>query len=94
MSWITAARRWLGENNHLVQAWVWIVLGIPTIIWWKDSILWVSLMSLYANSEASFAAHNAKHQKSPGQNEIDIRALIRLIDEYRESERGRNHASY
>ena len=27
---------------------VWILLGVPTVVWWKDSILWISLMSLYA----------------------------------------------
>lgn len=31
-----------------------------TLVWLKDSILWVALMSLYANIEASAAAREAK----------------------------------
>lgn len=57
---IRKARNWIGENNHLVQAYIWILLGIPTVIWWKDSVLWVALMSIYANAEASFSAHKAQ----------------------------------
>lgn len=33
---------------HLALALVWAVLTIPTLLWWKNSILWVSLMSIYA----------------------------------------------
>ncbi|WP_255218446.1 hypothetical protein [Nocardia abscessus] len=39
---------------------MWIVLAAPALLWWKDSVLFVILLSLYANAEASFAAHNAK----------------------------------
>jgi hypothetical protein len=40
--------------------WVWILLILPTVLWWKESILWVALMSLYANIEASASAHEAQ----------------------------------
>lgn len=56
------AARWLGENRHLVLAIVWACLVIPTLLWWKNSILWVLLLSLYANFEASLAAHHAKRK--------------------------------
>ena len=39
---------------------MWIGLGIPTLLFWKDSVLWVALMSIYANAEASFSANEAK----------------------------------
>ncbi len=32
---------------HLAGVVVWLILGIPTVLWWKQSILWVALMSLY-----------------------------------------------
>jgi hypothetical protein len=38
--------RWV----HLGAAIIWALLGIPTALWWKDSILWVGLMSVYACS--------------------------------------------
>lgn len=47
------------KNPHLYLIGMWALLAIPTIIWWKESILWVAIMSLYANIEASFAAMEA-----------------------------------
>jgi hypothetical protein len=37
----------------------WILMIPVTIIWLKESVLWVALMSLYANIEASAAANEA-----------------------------------
>lgn len=47
------------KRRHLILAVTWVLLAIPTVLWWKEAILWVALMSLYANAEASLAAHNA-----------------------------------
>jgi hypothetical protein len=55
--------KWLKDNLHLVLAWVWVVLAIPAILWWKESIIFVILLSLYANFETSMAAHEAKKGK-------------------------------
>jgi len=38
---------------------MWIALAIPALLWWKDSVPFLIVMSLYANIEASFAAHEA-----------------------------------
>ncbi len=46
---------------HLFLALVWAVLTIPTLIWWKNSILWVSLMSIYAIVISHLAAYSAAH---------------------------------
>lgn len=54
--------RWLARR-HLILGWVWIVLAVPALLWWKDSVLFVILLSLYANAEASFAAHQAKKNR-------------------------------
>ena len=56
---MSATERWL-SRRHLILGWVWIVLAVPALLWWKDSVLFVILLSLYANAEASFAAHQAK----------------------------------
>jgi hypothetical protein len=37
----------------------WALLAIPTILWWRQSILWVALMSLYANFVSHWAAYQA-----------------------------------
>lgn len=41
---------------HLVMMGVWAVLVIPTLLWWKNSVLWVAFLSLYANFAAEFSA--------------------------------------
>lgn len=52
---------------HLAMMIVWPILMIPTIIWWKNSVVWVAALSLYANFASEFAAwHGAnteKHQR-------------------------------
>jgi hypothetical protein len=37
------------SHFHFAMAGVWALLAIPTLLIWKDSILWVATMSLYAN---------------------------------------------
>ncbi|MDU7557191.1 MAG: hypothetical protein E7K65_04910 [Pseudomonas sp.] len=46
---------------HLALALVWAVLTIPALLWWKNSILWVSLMSIYAIVISHLAAYSAAH---------------------------------
>ena len=42
---------------HLVLTVIWFIAIIPTLIWWKDSVLWVALMSCWANAAGHFAAY-------------------------------------
>lgn len=44
---------------HLVMMIVWPALAIPTILWWKQSVVWVAILSLYANFAGEFAAWHA-----------------------------------
>lgn len=37
----------------------WALLLVPTLLWWRDSILWVSFMSLYANIASHWGAAQA-----------------------------------
>ena len=43
---------------HLFMMGLWAAALLPTLIWWKESILWVAFMSLYAN----FATHWSSYQ--------------------------------
>ena len=54
---------WLRHNRHLVIAWAWGLLLVPTLLWWKESILWVAVMSVYANIAASAAAHEGRRAR-------------------------------
>lgn len=44
---------------HMVMTWVWVALAIPTLLWWRDSILWVLIMSLWANASTHWGAWQA-----------------------------------
>jgi hypothetical protein len=44
---------------HLFMVGVWAALAVPTVLWWKDMILWVAIMSLYANVGAHWSAYQA-----------------------------------
>lgn len=44
---------------HLLAMVAWAGLLIPTLIWWKESILWVAAMSLYANFVGHFGGWDA-----------------------------------
>jgi hypothetical protein len=51
------ADRWCQFHKFMVI--VWIVLAVPTVLWWKESILWVAFLSLYANAATHFSAWQA-----------------------------------
>jgi hypothetical protein len=48
------------KNIHTYLMLFWIIMIPVTLIWLKDSVLWIALMSLYSNIEASAAAREAK----------------------------------
>lgn len=50
---------WLLGHRHLIGALLWACLVVPTILWWKDSVLWVAFLSLYANFASEIAAHHS-----------------------------------
>lgn len=41
---------------HAVMTIVWLLLVVPTLLWWRDSIFWVALMSVWANFASHFSA--------------------------------------
>ncbi|WP_225371663.1 hypothetical protein [Klebsiella pneumoniae] len=47
------------KRCHLVAAVMWVGLAIPSLIWWKDSVLWVILISIYANIVAHLSGYSA-----------------------------------
>lgn len=44
---------------HLAMTGTWALLAAPTVIWWRESILWVAFMSLYANMVGHWSAYQA-----------------------------------
>lgn len=41
---------------NAVMTGVWALLIVPTVLLWRDSLLWIALMSVYANFAGSFGA--------------------------------------
>lgn len=47
------------KRCHLVAAVMWVGLAIPSLTWWKDSVLWVILISIYANIVGHLSGYSA-----------------------------------
>lgn len=60
---------WLRDNRYRLSGWFWIAATVPTLLWLKDSVLWVALMSLYANAVAAFGANEARRARK--NSEVD-----------------------
>ena len=54
---------------HLVMMLVWAALAIPTVLLWKQSILWVAFMSLYANFVGHFSGWDAARAEEKADEE-------------------------
>lgn len=52
---------------HYAMAAVWVLLLIPTLLLWKNSVLWVAAMSLYAN----FVGHLSAAKASRAEQEAE-----------------------
>ena len=55
-------KKWLASHEpevHLAIALFWTSSIVPTLLWWKNSVLWVALMSLWANIASHWGAHAA-----------------------------------
>ena len=58
-----SALQW--RKIHGVAMIVWAALALPTVLFWKESILWVAFMSLYAN----FVGHASAWQAARAEDE-------------------------
>jgi hypothetical protein len=44
---------------HGVLTVVWLVLIVPAVLWWKDSVPFLVIVSVYANVAGHWAAYEA-----------------------------------
>lgn len=52
---------------HMTMMIVWGLLLIPTLLWWKDAIVWVAIMSIYAN----FVGHLSGYSGARAERRIE-----------------------
>jgi hypothetical protein len=51
---------WLSQSRkHLLLTWLWLALLVPTALWWKDSLVWITFMSWYANFVGHWSGYDA-----------------------------------
>lgn len=60
--------RWLREYRHLIEAYIWVALSVPSVLWWKDSILWVISISLYANYKTAISAYEGRRARKAAES--------------------------
>lgn len=53
---------------HAVAAGCWVLTIIPTLLWWRDSVLWVSAMSIYAIVIAHLSALQGARAEKAGRS--------------------------
>lgn len=52
---------------HKYATLIWILLAIPSVLFWKESLMWIVLMSVWAN----VAGHWSSYQASRSEMKID-----------------------
>lgn len=70
---------------NLILTFVWVALTAPSLTWWKNSILWVILISLWANIVGHFSAYIAarsERAQQEGHNltEADKKWIKELVE--------------
>lgn len=43
------------KRVHGVMTVLWLLLAVPTVLWWGESVMWVALMSVWANVAGHFS---------------------------------------
>lgn len=47
------------RHFHAILTITWFILVVPTVLLWANSVLWVALISCYANAVGHFASYQA-----------------------------------
>lgn len=66
---------------HKCSSIAWVLLLIPSWLWWNSSILWVITISIYANIKSDWAAAEASDDSTLIE---EIKELKTMINELRE----------
>lgn len=54
------------RHLHAALTVVWLLLGVPTLLWWSHSVPWLVWMSLYAIVASHWAAWQAARAEENG----------------------------
>ncbi|SAD64577.1 Uncharacterised protein [Enterobacter cloacae] len=59
------------KRCHLTAAIIWFFLAIPSVIWWKNSVLWVIIISIYANIVGHLSGYSAARADQAAESETE-----------------------
>lgn len=51
------------STQHTIALGIWLALVVPTVLFWRDSVFWVNVMSLYAILATHWAGRHAARAK-------------------------------
>jgi hypothetical protein len=51
------------SRRHLLLTAFWVVFTIPVLLWWRDSIVLILIISIYANVVGHWSAYEAARAK-------------------------------
>jgi hypothetical protein len=74
---------------HGALAFVWVVLMPPSVFWWRDSVPYLVMLSVYANFAGSVASWTAARGDRNSVSTEDLVRLERKVDALRVMIRGR-----
>lgn len=68
--------RWIAyindPRNHVkfnkIMLVAWMILLIPTLLWWQESIVWIVFMSWYANTVGHWSAYTSAKTEEKVEN--------------------------
>lgn len=84
MPLLTAVRGRFGADwhrtFHLLFTWTWAVLLVPGLVWWSESIMWVIVMSTWANFAGHFAALEAVELSDEDVDRV-AKATVKLLEQ-------------
>lgn len=67
--WERLASQVSGPRLHLALALTWLALLVPTTLWWRESVYWVAIMSLYANVVGHWSAYQGARAECEAKGE-------------------------
>lgn len=58
---------------------VWLGLAVPGLLWWREAVWFIVVMSLYANIAGEFAAYQAARSEESGVDKEDVDPIRRHL---------------
>ncbi len=70
----------LEPRFHVALAFMWVLLVPPTLIFWAESIIWVLMISIYANIVGHWGAYQAARAEQSEKAGLDNEDLHRYLE--------------